>query len=333
MVKSCLMDMNGLNTGEDINIFPLGSYECIIGMDWLDQHHVILDCHNKAFNFLDEGRNLRRVKGIPREVTIREISTLQLKKCYRKGCQIFAAHTEDTPKDNVPNLEYHLVMKDFEDVFKEVPGLPPKKYIDFSINLMPGVAPMSKTPYRMSTPNLKELQMQLEEILKKGYICPSVSHWGAPVLFTKKKYGTLILCIDFRQLNKVTIKNKYPLSRIDDPFDQLRDAKIFSKIYLRSGYHQVRIKEEDIIKTTFMTRYGHYEFTVVPFGLSNAPIIFLCLMNGVFREYLDKFVIVFLDDILVYSKSEEEHEKHLRMVLQVLRENQLYAKLSKCSFY
>jgi hypothetical protein len=134
-------------------------------------------------------------------------------------------------------------------------------------------------------------------------------------------------------LNKVTVKNKYPLPRIDDIFDQLKDVKTFSKIDLRSGYHQVRIKDEDIGKTAFRTRYGHYEFTVVPFGLSNAPVVFMCLMNGVFINYLDKFVIVFLDDILVYSKIEEEHEQHLRMVLQVLREHQLYTKLSKCSFY
>jgi hypothetical protein len=160
-----------------------------------------------------------------------------------------------------------------------------------------------------------------------------VSPWGAQVLFVKNKYGTLILCIDFRQLNKVTIKNKYPLPRIDDLFDQLKDANIFSKIDLRSGYHQVRIKEEYIRNTSFRTRYGHYEFTVVPFGLSNALVCFMCLMNGVFQEYLDKFVIIFLDEILVYSKSEEEHEHHFRMVLQVLREHQLYAKLSKCSFY
>jgi hypothetical protein len=160
-----------------------------------------------------------------------------------------------------------------------------------------------------------------------------VSPWGAPVLFVKKKDGTLRLCIEFRQLNKVTIKNKYPLPRIDDLFHQLKDARIFSNIDLRLGYHQVRIRYEDINKTSFKTRYGHYKFTVVPFGLSNAPIVFMCLMNGVFREYLDKFVIVFLDDILVYSKLEEEHENHLRMVLQVLREHRMYAKLIKCSFY
>lgn len=140
-------------------------------------------------------------------------------------------------------------------------------------------------------------------------------------------------CIDFRQLNKATVKNKYHLPRVDDLFDQLRGANILSKIVLRSGYHQVRIKEEDIRKTTFRTRYGHYEFMVVPFGLKNAPATFMCLMNEIFKKHLDKIFIVFLDDILIYSKSEEEHEKHLIIALKVLRENHLYAKLSKCSFY
>jgi hypothetical protein len=197
--------------------------------------------------------------------------------------------------------------------------LPPRREIDFSIDLVPRATSVSKTPYRMSTLELKELQMQLEEFLKKGYIRPSVSPWGALVLFVRNKYGTLRLCIDFRQLNKCTIKNKYPLPQIDGLFDQLRGENIFSKIDLREGYHQVRIKEEDIHKTTFRTRYGHYEFVVVPFGLTNAPTIFMCLMNGIFRNYLDKFIIVFLNDILIYSKSEEEHEHHLRLVLQVLR--------------
>jgi hypothetical protein len=179
---------------------------------------------------------------------------LQLKKCYRKGCQIIAAHLAETPRDKVPNLEDYAVLEDFEDVFKEVPRLPPRRDIDFSINLMPGAAPVSKTPYRMSTPELKELQMQPEELMKKGYIHLSVSPWGAPVLFVRNKYGTLRLCIDFRQLNKVTVKNKYPLPKIDDLFDQLKDVEIFSKIDLKSGYHQVRIKEEDVSKTTFRTR-------------------------------------------------------------------------------
>jgi hypothetical protein len=301
--------------------------------DWLDQHHALLDCRNKRFTCLNEEGNQVTVQGIPRAVAIREISAMQLKKCYRKGCQLFVARVEEASRDEVSNMEDHKVLKQFKDIFQEVPGLPRKRDIDFSINLMPRAAPVSKDLYRMSTPELKELQLQLEELLNKGYIRPSVSPWGASVLFVKKKDGTLRLCIDFRQLNKVTVKNKYPLPMIDDLFDQLKDAKIFSKIDLRSGYHQVRIKDEDISKTAFRTRYGHYEFTVVSFGLTNGPVVFMCLMNGVFRDYLDKFVIIFLDDILVYSKTEEEHDKHLRMVLQMLREHQLYAKLSKCSFY
>jgi hypothetical protein len=246
---------------------------------------------------------------------------------------IIVAHVEEASKDEVSKIGDNATLKEFEDVFMEVPGLPPKRYIDFFVNLMPGAAPVSKYPYRMSTLELKELQLQVEEILKKGYIRPSVSPWGAPVLFVKNKDGMLRLCIDFRQLNKVTVKNKYSLSRIDDLFDQLKDAKIFSTIDLRSGYHQVRIKDEDINKTAFRTRYSHYKFTMVSFGLSNTLIVFMCLMNGVFRDYLDKFVIVFLDEIPMYSESEEEHEQHPRMVLQVLREHQLYAKLIKCLFY
>jgi hypothetical protein len=243
LVKSCSVGMNGLSTKVELNILPLGSYDCLIGMEWLDQHHAILDYCNKAFTCLDEDGNQKIVQGIPRVVAIIEISAMQLKKCYRKGCQLFATHVKETTKDKVSCIGDHAVLKEFEDVFQEVPGLPLKRDIDFSINFMPGAAPVSKSPYRMSTPELKELQLQLEEILKKGYIHPSESPWGAPVLFVKKKDGTLRLCIDFRQLIKVTVKNKYPLSRIDDLFDQLKDAKIFSRIDLSSRYHQVRIKD------------------------------------------------------------------------------------------
>jgi len=169
--------------------------------------------------------------------------------------------------------------------------------------------------------------------LDLGLILPSVSPWGAPVIFIQKKDGSWRLCIDYRQLNKATIKNKYPLPRIDDLFDQMKGATVFSKINLRSGYHQLRIKEDDIPKTAFKTRFGHYEFTILPFGLTNAPGVFMSLMNGVFREYLDKFVQVFIDDILIYSRTIEEHDEHLRLVLQCLREHKLYGKLSKCSFY
>ena len=153
------------------------------------------------------------------------------------------------------------------------------------------------------------------------------------MIFVEGKDSTQRMCVDYRSLNEVTIKNKYPLPRIEDMFDQLRRDKVFSKIDLRPAYHQLRIRPSDILKTTFTSRYGLYEYTVMFFGLTNAPAYFMYLMNKVFMEYLDKFVVVFIDDILVYTKNEEEHEDHLRLVLQKLRENQLYAKLSKCEFW
>jgi hypothetical protein len=233
-----------------------------------------------------------------------------------------------------PSPNDHPILREYRDVFlEEVPGLPLRRDIDFSIELAPGAVSVSRTPYRMSTPKLVELKLQLKSMMDKGYIRPNVSPWGALVLFVKKKDGTLRLCIDYRQLNKVTIKNKYPLPRIDDLFDQLGGASIFSKIELRLGYHQVRIKGEDIHKTAFWTWYGHYKFVVVPFGLINAPATFMCLMNNVLSKFLDKFALVFIDDILIYSNNREEHEDNLRLVLQVLREHQLYAKFSKCDFF
>ncbi|CAH1422254.1 unnamed protein product [Lactuca virosa] len=180
---------------------------------------------------------------------------------------------------------------------------------------------------------MQELSSQLSELLSKGFIRPSFSPWGAPVLFVKKKDGSFRMCIDYRELNKLTIKNRYPLPRIDDLFDQLQGANYYSKIDLRSGYHQLKVREEDIPKTAFRTRYGHYEFVVMPFGLTNAPTAFMDLINRVCRPFLDNFVIVFIDDILVYSRSEEEHSRHLRQSLETLRAEKLYAKLSKCEFW
>jgi hypothetical protein len=182
-------------------------------------------------------------------------------------------------------------------------------------------------------PELVELKKQIDELLEKGYIRPSTSPWAAPVMFVEKKDGTKRIWIDYRALNEVTIKNKYPLPRIEDLFDQLRGAGVFSKIDLRSGYHQLRIRPSDIPKTSFITKYGLYEYTVMSFGLTNAPAFFMYLMNSVFMDYIDKFIVVFIGDIFIYSQNEEEHKEHLKMVLQRLREHQLYAKLSKCEFW
>jgi hypothetical protein len=184
----------------------------------------------------------------------------------------------------------------------------------------------------VSRSELVQLKKQKDELLEKGYIRPNTSLWATLVLFVEKKDGTKRMCIDYGALNEVTIKNKYPLPRIEDLFDQLRGVSVFSKIDLRSGYRQLRIRPSDVLKTTFTTKYGLYEFTVMSFGLTNALAFFMYLMNIVFLDYLDKFVVVFIDDILIYSQSEEEQVDHLRKVLQRLREHQLYAKLSKCEF-
>ena len=185
----------------------------------------------------------------------------------------------------------------------------------------------------MPPKELAELKVQLQEVLDKGFIQPSTSPWGYPAIFVKKNDNTLRLCVDYCPLNAVTIKNKYPLPRIDLLFDQLAGAKVFSKIDLRSRYHQIKIKPEDIPKTAFSTRYGLYEYLVMSFGLTNAPAHFMYLMNSVFMLELDKFVVVFIDDILVFYKNEEEHAEHLCIVLQRLRKHQLYAKFSKCEFW
>ncbi|TLX67246.1 RNA-directed DNA polymerase, partial [Labilibacter sediminis] len=209
------------------------------------------------------------------------------------------------------------VISDFGDVFpEELPGLPPVRQVEFRIDLIPGAAPIAKSPYRLAPPEMKELQDQLQELRDKGFIRPSFSPWGAPILFVKKKDGSQRMCIDYRELNKLTIKNRYPLPRIDDLFDQLQGASWFSKIDLRSGYHQMRVRDDDIEKTAFRTRYGHFEFVVMPFGLTNAPAAFMDLMNRVCNPMLDRSVIVFIDDILVYSKTKEEHEEHLRELLE-----------------
>jgi hypothetical protein len=205
---------------------------------------------------------------------------------------------------------------EYPDVFPEdLPGMPPERDIEFLIDLLPGTAPIAKRPYRMSVGELEELKKQLKELLDKEFIHPSSSPWEAPVIFVEKKDGTQRMCVDYRASNEVTIKNKHPLPRIEDLFDQLKGARVFSKIDLRLGYHQLRIRPSDIAKTAFTTRYGLYEYTVMLFGLTNAPAYFMYLMNKVFMEYLDKFMVVFIDDILVYTRNEEEHEEHLRLVL------------------
>ncbi|GJX18109.1 putative reverse transcriptase domain-containing protein [Tanacetum coccineum] len=282
IIRDCKLELGG--SLFSINLIPLGhgSFDVIVGMDWLSQHKAVIVCHEKVVEIPVEDGRILRVHG-ERAVGI----TKALKSA----------------KEDEPRLSDISVVCEFKDVFPEdLSGLPPQRQVEFRIDLVPGATPIAKSPY-------------------------------PPVLFVKKKDGSLRMCIDYRELNKLTVKNRYPLPRIDDLFDQLQGSRFFSKIDLRSGYHQLRVHEDDIPKTAFRTRYGHFEFTVMPFGLTNAPAVFMDLMNRVCKPYLDKFVIVFIDDILIYSKTKEDHEVHLGLVLELLRKEKLYAKFSKCEFW
>ncbi|KAL2224565.1 UNVERIFIED_CONTAM: Retrovirus-related Pol polyprotein from transposon opus [Sesamum indicum] len=331
--KGSLVRIGDVNLPVDLIVLDLKEFDVILGMDWLAQHKAIVDCYKKEVMIECSGESKVILVGDRQVVPVCVISAMEARRLMLEGCEAYLAHVVDTEKVN-PTLEEIPVVRDFPEVFPDdLPGLPPHREVDFTIETLPGVAPISIAPYRMAPVELHELKKQIEELLGKGFIRPSTSPWGAPMLFVKKKDGSMRLCIDYRQLNRVTVKNKYQLSRIDDLLDQLKGATIFSKIDLRSGYWQLRIAENDIPWTAFCTRYGHYEFLVMPFGLTNAPAAFMALMNRTFQEYLDHFVIVFIDDILVYSRDRDEHEQHLRMVLQILKEKELYAKLSKCEFW
>ncbi|GJW21659.1 putative reverse transcriptase domain-containing protein [Tanacetum coccineum] len=287
------------------NLLPIHmlDFDVILGMDWLASHRATIDCYARTVIFGNVRQPEFVYHGSSPLKSVKLISAMKARTLISHGCQGFLASVMDTSLES-PNIENLSVVREFADVFPdELPGLPPAREIEFGIELIPGAEPISKAPYRMAPVELKELKEQLQEMLENGFIRPSVSPWGAPVLFVKKKDGSMRLCIDYRELNRITIRNRYPLP------------------------------EQDISKTAFHTRYGHYEFLVMPFGLTNAPAVFMDLMNRIFHEYLDKFVIVFIDDILVYSKSEEEHEQHLQIVLEILRPKKLYAKFLKCEFW
>ncbi|CAA7017569.1 unnamed protein product [Microthlaspi erraticum] len=302
------IEIAGQSMPADLVISPVELYDVILGMDWLSHYRVHLDCYRGRVVFeRDAGRLV--YQGVRPTSGSIVISAIQAEQLLERGCEAYLATISMSESGAGVVMGDIEVVQDFEDVFQSLKGLPPSRSDPFTIELEPGTAPISKTPYRMAPAELAELKKQIEDLLSKGFIRPSVSPWGAPVLFVKKKDGSFRLCIDYRGLNRVTVKNRYPLPRIDELLDQLRGATWFSKIDLASGYHQIPIDEADVRKTAFRTRYGHFEFVVMPFGLTNAPAAFMRLMN------------------------DEEHATHLRLVLEKLREQKLFAKLSKCSFW
>ncbi|GJS43192.1 putative reverse transcriptase domain-containing protein [Tanacetum coccineum] len=321
ILKGCTL--NFLNHQFNINLMPveLGSFDAIIGMDWLAKYQAVIVCAEKIVRIPWRNKTLiiqgdGSTQGNVTRLNI--ISCTKAQKYMEKGFPIFLAHItakEVEDKSEKKRLEDVPIVQDFPEVFPEdLPGLPLTRQVEFQIDLVPGAAPVARAPYRLAPSEMKELSEQLKELSDKGFIRPSSSPWGAPVLFVKKKDGSFRMCIDYRELNKLTVKNRYPLPRIDDLFDQLQGSSVYSKIDLRSGYHQLRVREEDIPKTAFRTRYGHYEFQVMPFGLTNAPAVFMDLMN----------------------RNKKEHEEHLKQILELLKKEELYAKLgeaSKCEFW
>jgi hypothetical protein len=348
------------------HILPLHEYDMILGMPWLAQYNPQIDWQRRMLSFTRKhGRTPTdkipryTIRMLPSEepqnrtITDRLCVITDQKTLTRLNnnedsvqwlCHLeqTSDHKKDSSADPTANHSPAItsllrpILEKYADVFPdELPaGLPPSRSVDHRIVLKPGAAPSSRSPPRLAPPELAEVKKQLVELLSTGKIRYSVSPWGAGTLFVAKKDTTeRRFCIDYRPVNEVTVKNNASLPNIEELFDQLLDAKYFSKLDLRSGYHQIRIHPEDIPKTAFNTRYGHFEFLVMPFGLCNAPATFMQLMQEVFRDCLDQFVIVYLDDILIYSKTAEEHARHIETVLALLRKHQLYAKLSKCQFF
>ena len=333
VVRDSRVLIGGQEFPADLVALDKRDFDVVLGMNWLSLHRATLDCYKKEVKFHMPGKLEVKFRGIRRELSYNIIFAMAAQRMLRKGCQGYLDYVVETENEGILVDEIPVV-REFPDVFPDdIADLPPDREVEFTIDLIPGTEPISIPPFRMAPAELRDLKAQLEELLSKGFIRPSISPWGAPVLFVKKKDGSLWLCIDYRQLNRVTIRNQYPLPRIDELFDQLQGSRVYSEIDLRSGYHQLRVQESDVPKTAFRTCYGHYEFLVMPFGLTNAPAAFMDLINRVFQPYLDRFIIIFINDILVYSGSSEEHSEHLRIVLQTLRERQLYAKLSKCQFW
>ena len=292
VVRDSRVLIEGHEFPADLVALDMRDFDVVLGMDWLPRHRAKLDCYKNEVKLNRPGKLEVKFRGLRKELSFCMISVMAAQRMLRKGCQGYLAYVVETWKEGTI-LDEIPVVREFPDVFPDdIARLLLEREVEFTIDLIPGTEPISIPPHRMASTELRELKAQLEELLSKGFIRPSISPWGAPVLFVKKKDGSLRLCIDYRQLNRVTIRNQYPLPRIDELFDQLQGPRVYSKIDLRSGSHQLRVQESDVPKTAFRTRYGHYEFLVMPFSLTNAPTAFMDLMNRVFQPYLDRFFIV-----------------------------------------
>jgi hypothetical protein len=323
----------------DAFVLPATAYDMVLGMDWLEKFSPMLcDCDRKWVEFSYEGVRIR-LQGVGNKsaALLPEASHEQIQR-WHKGNEIWAVALlqQVTPElkvvtGQVPECVQE-VLDQFKEVFKTPDSLPPSREYDHTISLLPGTTPVNVRPYRYSPLQKDEIERQVQEMLQAGTITRSVSPFASPVLLVKKKDGSWRFCVDYRKLNDITVKNKFPMPIIDEFIDELAGAKVFSKLDMAAGFHQIRMADQDEMKIAFKTHHGHFQFRVMPFGLTNAPATFQCLMNAVFQQLMRKCVLIFMDDILVYSPSLETHVVHLQQVFQVLETHQLYAKRSKCAF-
>ncbi|KAJ4815745.1 polyprotein [Rhynchospora pubera] len=335
--KAMIFSIQGHDFKKDMRVLDVKGYDLILGLDWLSEMGpMVIDWKQGSIEFKKGHKQVKlQVHDEVAEVQMCH-GILNLEKESKAGNEIMVAYlfkVEECHKlPTVPAIDMDHILHSFSDVFAEPNSLPPLRSVDHQIPLLPNTQPISQRPYRYSYFQKLEIEKIIEELLKQNFIQPSSSPFASPILLVKKKDGTWRLCVDYRRLNACTIKDKYPIPIIEDLLDELCNAKFFSKIDLRSGYHQIRMNHHDVIKTAFRTHEGHYEYTVMPFGLSNAPATFQKLMNQIFKPFLRNFILVFFDDILVYSPDANSHKQHLATTLHLLRQHKLFAKKEKCQF-
>ncbi|KAJ4797633.1 polyprotein [Rhynchospora pubera] len=334
--KSLNFSLQGHEFQKDMRVLDVKGYDLILGLDWLtDLVPMLIDWGKGCIQFQKDNREVQlQVNEETAEIHLCQELNVQQEEAA--GSEVLVAHlflipsSRQNQETTSPALE--AILKQYSEVFQEPSSLPPPRVVDHTIPLLPGTQPISQRPYRYSYFQKLEIEKIIEDLLRNQLIQPSSSPFASPILLVKKKDGSWRLCVDYKKLNSATIKDKFPIPIIEDLLDELHGATIFSKIDLRSGYHQIRMRLEDICKTAFRTHEGHYEFTVMPFGISNAPATFQKLMNQVFKPYLRKFVLVFFDDILIFSPDEASHQEHLSKALALLKQHNLFAKRTKCEF-
>lgn len=320
----------------DLKVLQLGGYDVILGMDWLEHFSPMwINWQRKKLRFTYQGKRIT-LTGVKENLSdCKSVTAKQLKGMFKSRAiaqvvQLCSIEENETSEQLPPVIS--AVLQEFQDQFQEPSRLPPHRDFNHNIPLVPNAKPVNAKPYRYAPKQKDEIERQVKVMLQQGIIKDSSSPFASPVLLVKKKDGSWRFCVDYRGLNDITIKNKFPMPVVDELLDELAGAKWFTKLDLRSGYHQIRLLPQDEHKTAFRTHQGLYEFRVMPFGLTNAPASFQGLMNKIFAPMIRKNVLVFVDDILVYSKSLEEHVQHLRQVFQILQQHQLFVKASKCSF-